>query len=71
MGIGIEEIFQAVIQKIPPPPVRNGFDIGEENEFKSSYDRFINLVKRMWQETPEDRPNFEIIVQELDQNMIN
>ena len=29
MGIGIEEIFQAVIQKIPPPQVRDGFNIGE------------------------------------------
>ena len=36
MGIGIEKIFQAVIQKIPPPQVRDGFNIGEIYE-KNKY----------------------------------
>ena len=55
MGIGIEEIFEAVIQKIPPPLILSDFNVGEIFEHKkcfilqdSWYDHFrgtVNLVQ--------------------------
>ena len=51
----LEKIFQAVIQKIPPPQVRDGFNIGEIYEKNkcfilqdSWYDHFrgtVNLIQ--------------------------
>ena len=55
MGIGIDDIFEAVIKQIPPPPIRSGFNTGEKYEHRkcfilqdSWYDQFrgtVNLVQ--------------------------
>ena len=40
MGIGIDDIFEAVIKQIPAPPIRSGFDTGEKYEHKKCQNVF-------------------------------
>merc|ERR1719322_1606452 len=52
MGIGIEQIFQAVIQKIPPPQIRDGFNVGDLGSVwfcvSHSPHLIFNLVGSCW-----------------------
>merc|ERR1719331_385678 len=44
-----------------------GVPIENKEEVKANYGRFVELVNKMWHETPEDRPDFNTIVDQFDQ----
>ena len=69
-GLDNSEIFVKVgvnggRTAIPEGYSSTAIDADEEDK-TTSYTSFIKLVKRMWQEKPDDRPGFDIVILELD-----
>ena len=64
-GLDNLTIFMTVGMQGGRTPIPPGY-AGTGGERKESYKRFVQLVQKMWQSEPEDRPGFDIVVRELD-----
>ena len=64
-GLDNQDIFLKIGMRGGRTAIPPGY-AGTDNEHGKSYERFVGFVKRMWQQQPEDRPEFQVIVEELE-----
>merc|ERR1712032_1742570 len=67
-GLSNKDIFIKVgnsAKRTPVPPGYFNADADADSEQTDTYPQFVKVVERMWAETPDDRPSFDIILADL------